>query len=138
MKKLYFFDTNIVIRYLTNDDEKKAQKCLELFRKAERKEILLTTSESVIAEIVYILSSRSLYNLSREEVRKRLYPILNLKGLKLKNKNTYMEALDVYVSKKIDFEDALTFSLMKKEGIEDIYSYDRDFNKFSEITRKEP
>jgi hypothetical protein len=37
-------------------------------------EVTLTTSESVIAEVVFILSSKRLYNLSCQDVYIRLYP----------------------------------------------------------------
>ncbi len=69
---MQFVDTNIFLRHLTNDDPVKSPACLELFRKAQRKEITLTTSESIIAEVVYVLVSAKLtYQLSPEEIRAR-------------------------------------------------------------------
>ena len=53
---MQFVDANLFIRFLTRDDPEKAQACFELFQKAKKREILLTTSESVIAEVVYVLS----------------------------------------------------------------------------------
>lgn len=57
---MQFIDANVFIRHLTRDDPEKAQACFELFQKAGQREITLTTSESVIAEVVYVLSSKQL------------------------------------------------------------------------------
>jgi uncharacterized protein len=137
---MQFVDTNIFIRYFTRDDPEKAQACLRLFEQANHNQVTLTTSESVIAEVVFILSSRRLYNLSRQAVRMRLYPILSLQGLRLAHKRQYLRALDLYSSNNIDFEDALSVAFMERNHIAELYSYDQDFEPIegSSITRVEP
>lgn len=57
-----FVDTNIFLRYLTQDQPVAAQKCFELFQRVKQKEIQLATSESVLAEVVYG-TTQTLYNL---------------------------------------------------------------------------
>jgi predicted nucleic acid-binding protein len=133
-----FVDANIILRYLTNDDPVKARKCLALFRKAKTSEIVLTTSESVIAEVVYVLSSKRVYNLARKEVVARLRPLIYVPGLKLSYRTAYLRALEIYTSYRIDFEDALSIAHMERQKIRDIYSYDKDFDQVKEITRIEP
>ena len=133
-----FLDANVILRYLTRDDPKKAENCYELFQKVKRGEIELTTCEAVIAEVVYVLSSHSLYNLPRDEACSLLLPIINLYGLKIPQKRLYIRALDIYASKNIDFEDALSFAHMEKRKIKEIYSYDSDFDKLEELRRLEP
>jgi len=135
---MQFVDTNIFLRHLTGDDPLKAQACFALFKKAQQNQIQLTTSESVIAEIVYILSAKTLYNLAREQIRARLDPLLSLPGLKLPYRQTYLRALELYVSHSIDFEDALSCAHMERETLNEIYSYDRDFDKIQTIKRLEP
>jgi len=133
-----FLDANVILRYLTRDDPKKAEKCYELFQKAKRGEIELTTCEAIIAEVVFVLSSKNLYNLPRDEIYSLLLPIINLKGLKITQKLIFIRALDIYASKNIDFEDALSFAHMEKLKISEIYSYDNDFDKIEELRRLEP
>ena len=137
---MQYVDTNIFIRYFTRDDQEKAEACYLLFEKANRNEATLTTSELVIAEVVFILSSKRLYNLSRQDVRIRLYPILSLPGLRLAHKQQYLRALDLYSNYTIDFEDALSVAFMERNEIAEIYSYDRDFDTIdgSSIVRIEP
>ncbi len=54
---MHFVDTNIFLHYLTRDDPVKAEVCFRLLEQARKGEIALTTSESVIAEVVFVLSS---------------------------------------------------------------------------------
>ena len=137
---MQFVDTNIFIRYLTKDDPEKAAACYRLFEQANHNEIELTTSESIIAEIVFILSSKRLYNVSRHDVRIRLYPLISLPGLKLANRRQYLRALDLFSDNTIDFEDALAIAAMERQKIVEVYSYDKDFDhiKGGDITRLEP
>ena len=137
---MVFVDTNIFIRYLTKDDLQKAEACLRLFEQAKRNETELMTSETVIAEVVCILSSRRLYKLSRQDIRIRLYPILSLSSLKLADKRQVLRALDLYSMNNVDFEDALSIAIMERQAITAIYSYDEDFDRIqgSTIKRVEP
>ncbi len=133
-----FVDTNIFIRYLTNDDPQKAKACFELFQKARDRAVQLTTSEAVIAEVVYVLSSKDVYHLGREEVRARLYPLLLVPGFKLPHRNVYLHTLDLYAQYPIDFEDALTLAQMSQAKIQALYSYDRGFDRGTALEPLEP
>ena len=133
-----FVDTNIFLQYLTKDDPDKAQACLELFKRAEANQITLTATETVIAEVVYVLSSKRTYNLPRDQIRARLYPLLTLQGLRLPQRRTVLRALDLYVAYEIDFEDALIVAHMERGAIRDVYSYDRDFDEVPGVKRQEP
>jgi predicted nucleic acid-binding protein len=133
-----FLDTNIFLRYLTKDDPDKAQACFELFKRAEANQISLTATETVIAEVVYVLSSKRTYNLPRDQTRARLYPLLTLQGLRLPQRRTVLRALDLYVAYEIDFEDALIVAHMERGAIRDVYSYDRDFDQVPGVNRQEP
>ena len=52
-----FLDTNITLRYLTHDDDAKAEACYRLFQRVERSEEELFTCEAVVAEVACVLSS---------------------------------------------------------------------------------
>ena len=135
-----FLDTNVILRYLTRDDEAKAEACYELFQRVQRGEEELSTCEAIVTEAVYVLSSPRLsYRLSHEEIRARLLPILTLRGLKLPQKRVYLRALDLYASSPfLDFEDAVAVAHMEQRGITEIVSYDQDFDRMSGLRRIEP
>lgn len=134
-----FLDTNIVLRYLTRDDEEEAVACYGRFQRVKEGTEELATSEAVITEVVYVLSSPALYHLSRADIRARLVPILSLRGLKLVRRRLYLRGLELYEAHSwLDFEDALAVAHMEAEGIQEIVSHDADFDRIPGIRRVEP
>jgi uncharacterized protein len=135
---MLFLDANIILRYLTRDDTSKAERCYELFQKASKGEIQLFISESVIAEVVYVLSSPKLYHLPPDKAAAMLRPIIAVLTLKPAVKQLYLRALGLYAVHHIDFEDALSVAHMEQQGITEILSYDQHFDRIDGITRREP
>ena len=135
---MMFLDANVILRFLTRDDPEKAQHCFELLQRCDRGEVELTTSESVIAEVVYVLASPRLYHLPPRRIHDLLLPIINLRGLRLSSRHLYRRALGHYARRGIDFADALTVAHMEQEGISEIVSYDRHFDRIEGISRLEP
>lgn len=134
-----FLDANILLRYLTRDDVAKADACFALLQRVRAGQEEITTCEAVIAEIVYVLSSPTIYRMGRADIRERLRPILSLPGLKLPHKRAYLRALDLYVAHpRLDFEDALVVAHMERQHVGTLLSYDRDFDRIPTIIRQEP
>ncbi len=134
-----WLDTNILVRYLTGDDPVKAAACLVLLQRLDSGDEEVEMSEAVMSEVVYVLSSRSHYSLTHEDIRARLVPVISLRGLRLPNKAIYRRALDIFVDvPALDFEDALNVAYMQSKGITELYSYDRGFDRIPGITRIEP
>ena len=138
MSAMAFLDTNIIIRYLTRDDPDKAACAYALLQAVEHNQRQVTTTEAVLAEVVYVLASRRLYNVARPVIRQRLLDILALPGLRLANKSVYRRALDLYASGTLDFTDCLIVARMEHAKITDVFSFDRDFEQIPGITRIEP
>jgi uncharacterized protein len=134
-----FLDTNIILRYLTNDDLDQSVRAKQFIDQMAAGTLVATTSETIIGEVVFVLSSRRLYNLPRDEIRKHLSNILSLKGLLLPYKRMYLRALDLYVSiPKLDFADALSVAFMERRKLTKIISFDSDFDEIMGVTRIEP
>jgi predicted nucleic acid-binding protein len=131
-------DTNIFIRFLTNDDPKKAEACRKLLKKAEQGKVELQTTESIISETVFVLESKRLYGLSRTEIYDRLLPILTIDGLKVSYKNSIIRALEIYAKEKIHFEDAILVAQAERLRVKEIFSYDKGFDKIKNVKRIEP
>jgi len=131
-----FLDTNLLIRYFTRDDEEKAQKVLKLLKRVERGEERVIISPLVLFEIVFTL--QSFYEVPREKIKELLSPVIELRGLKLSDKEVYQSALNIYVKKNISFTDAFNTAFAIKKGIKEIYSYDEDFDKIKGIRRVVP
>jgi predicted nucleic acid-binding protein len=89
-----FLDANIFIRHLTNDHPVHSPACLALIQSIEQGSVQAWTSDLVIAEVVFVLASKKLYNVSRETIRDLLLPLINLPGIKLANKRMYLSPFD--------------------------------------------
>ena len=133
-----FIDTCVFLRYLTKDAPNKAARCYELLQRVKRKEAQAVTSEAVLAEVVYVLSSRTLYKQPRERVRALLLPIVSLPALHVPHRRAFLRALDLYASTSLDLEDALSVAHMERLKVTTILSYDHDFDRIKGIERREP
>lgn len=133
-----YVDTDVIIRLLTGDDERKRQDSTALFEKVANGKLVLYAPDTAIADAVYVLSSPNLYHLPRIEVRDLLLPLLRYPNFKVDNKQVVIRALDYYADKNLDFGDAMLAILTQQSKARIIYSYDHDFDKFNDIIRKEP
>ena len=118
-----FIDTNVFLRFLTNDDPVKAKRAERLFREAVAGRVLLTTSVLVIAEMVWTLES--FYELEKEEIAEKVEKILNTPNLVCDESSRVYLALDTYVHQNIDFIDAYHAFYMKDRNLRRIATYDR-------------
>lgn len=134
----YFVDANIFLRYLAGDDAEKAARCLALFQSAEQGNVDLVTNAVIVAEVIYVYSSRSVYQRSRAEVAAGLRPLLEIEGLRIDHKRSVVHALDRYALSNLDFEDCLAIEHAIQEQLDGIYSYDRKLGRASDILRVEP
>ena len=135
-----FLDTNILLRYLTGDDPRKADACFELLQRIDSGDEEVMTSETVISEVFYVLTrGRGGYRVDRAELAERVKPIAAARGLRLPEKGVMLRALDVYKTYPfLDFEDALSVAHMESARIEEIVSYDEGFDRVPEVRRVEP
>jgi predicted nucleic acid-binding protein len=131
-----FLDTNILLRYLTRDDEAKAEAALAILLRVERGEERVVTSPMVVFETVFTLE-RS-YRVERSLIKDRVEAIIRMRGLQLASKQLYYRALELYVAHNISFADAFNAALLKTRGLSEIYSWDEDFDHMEGITRIDP
>lgn len=135
--KAFFIDTNLFIRYFTNDDPKKADRVDRLLEQAVNGKIELMTAEIVLAEVVWVLESY--YELEKARIAEMLKAILSTPGIKVLNGKIVQKALKYYSDKNIDFVDAYIVAVMEKYKIAGIYSFDKKhLDRITQITRLEP
>jgi len=89
-----FIDTNLFIRYLTNDDPDKADRVEKLLDQAAAGSVELVTTEMVIAEIVWVLESY--YSMAHAAIAPLIRGILATSGLEVINGHLIRRALDLY------------------------------------------
>ena len=118
-----FVDTNVFLRFLTNDDPAKAKRAEKLFKDAVTGKTRLRTSLLVIAEIVWTLES--FYELQKKDIADKVSTILNTPNLACDQARLIRLALDLYVQQNIDFIDAYHAYYLRDEQLTQIVTYDR-------------
>jgi predicted nucleic-acid-binding protein len=132
-----FLDTNVFLRYLTNDLPPQADAAEALLLEAEAGELKLITSSLVVAEIVWTLSSY--YRLSKEDIRQKILAILNTPGLEVEEARLILQAVNWYVEKNVDFLDAYNASWLEDKGLETVYTFDqKHFQRFENLKVRVP
>jgi predicted nucleic-acid-binding protein len=114
-------DTNVLVRYIMQDDAKqsaKATKLVESLTVAEPGFIALVS----VVELVWVLPS--CYDLSREQIAQALEVLLRAKQLVVDQAGQVVRALRVYSSGKADFADCLIERTASSAGCEKTMTFD--------------
>jgi len=128
-----FIDTNLFIRFLTNDIPEQADAVENLLRRASIGEVELVTNSMVVAEIIWTLES--FYHLAKSEIKDKVLAIVNTPGLDISEDDLVIQAITWYVDKNVDFADAYNTAWLLKEGITTAYTFDRKhFDRLEGIT----
>lgn len=99
-------DTNVLVRFLTQDDPKQSHKANGLFEEAEIRGVDLWVSLVTLCELVWVLES--CYKVSRAELTELLTKLFQVKQIRLENSTAAEAALAQYKSSmRADFSDCL-------------------------------
>jgi predicted nucleic-acid-binding protein len=118
-----FADTNLFLRYLTNDVPAQADAVEQLLHRASGGEIVLVINSLVIAEIVWTLESY--YGLTRDSIKDKILAILNTPGIETAEGDLLLQAIFWYADKNIDFIDACNAAWLLAQGLDTTYTFDR-------------
>lgn len=132
-----FVDTNLFLRFLTNDIPVQADAVESLLHRAAKGKLNLVTISIVIAEIVWTLESY--YELDKKEIQEMILGILNTDGLDVIDSDLLLQAIVLYTDKNVDFTDAFNAAWMIKNNIDKIYTFDqKHFRRFEGIAAELP
>jgi predicted nucleic-acid-binding protein len=108
-------DTNVWVRYVTNDDPRQARQALKLLQEVDA----VFVPKTVLLELEWVL--RAVYELPAAAVRKALLHIAGLAIVTLEAPAQVARALEYY-DQGMDFADALHLS--GSEAAETFYTFD--------------
>lgn len=132
-----FVDTNLFLRYLTNDVPVQADAVEQLLQQAVAGELILVTNSLVIAEIVWTLESY--YQLSKADIREKILAILNTPGLEVADSDQVLQAIVWYADQNVDFIDAYNATWLLEQGTTVACTFDRKhFSRISGVTVRVP
>ncbi len=132
-----FVDTNLFLRYLTNDVPAQADAVETLLQRAAKGKVNLITTSMVIAEIVWTLESH--YEIEKKEIQAMVLGILNTDGLEVVDSYLILQAIVPYADKNVDFIDAFNAAWMVRNDVDKVYTFDqKHFNRFEGIRVEVP
>ncbi len=116
-------DTNVLVRYLTQDDLSQAKKVNALIADARAKRQELHLDVVVVCEVVWVL--RGAYDLDKETVCGALDKILDAALFSIDDRDLVRSALDAYRAGNGDFADHLLGSRNRRAGCSTTATFDR-------------
>lgn len=117
-------DTNIILRYLLNDNEKLNKVATNIM---ENNDIFIPTE--VIVETSYVL--KKVYHVEKEKIYEVVKELLNFENIHFQNSDTIKLAFKVYFERNFDIVDCLLYAYCKNENYV-IVTLDEKLRKFIE------
>lgn len=124
-------DTNLIIRFLVNDNPQKVSRVEKLLIDKNNTNILLDT---IVAEIIWVLSSY--YSLKKSEVIEKIRALIHVDTIDC-NAVLINKALSVWEENNISYIDSYLVAVANLGNIT-LFSYDDKFKSISSISTKEP
>jgi predicted nucleic-acid-binding protein len=121
-------DTNILIRFLTGDDELQAQKVYSIFKNAESEKKTLFVPLLVILESIWVLES--VYDVSRTEILESISELLLMPVLKFDQHSAVQQLVYSAQGNKYDLSDLLIAQSAKINGCESVLTFDKKASQF--------
>lgn len=116
-------DTNILARYLRDDDPVQSRRAVHFIQQAIRQGEPLYLNHVVLCELTWILVS--VYEHGRDEITRTIEAILLTGQFHLEDKSLVEHALEDYKNTKADFADCLIGRRNAAAGAEATLTFDR-------------
>lgn len=116
---MVMLDTNIILRYLLNDDEQMASEA-----ETAIKNMHVQVNIEIFAEVVYVL--KGVYHIDRAEIRQCLLGLLS--EVTTPEPEVLKFGIETYAEQNLDFPDCILYAYHKVKGYE-IKTFDKKLNK---------
>jgi predicted nucleic-acid-binding protein len=116
-------DTNVLVRYLTQDDAAQAEKADAIIGSAVARGQRCVIDLVVLCELVWVL--RDAYDTTKSEIVTTLDRMLATQQFEITDKDRIREALDAYRSGRADFADYVIGAANRYAGCAETVTFDR-------------
>lgn len=121
-------DTNILIRFLTGDDEPQAKIVYNIFKRAESEKDELFVPLLVILELIWVLES--VYEIPRTEILDSIKQLILMPILKFEHLSALQQFTHSAQENKYGLSDLLIAHSAKGMGCETVITFDQRAAKF--------
>lgn len=120
---MYALDTNVLVRFLVNDDLTQAEQVHQFFQKLEKNEQQVMVPVPVVLELCWVLKSR--YFLSKTEIIAAVDDLMLLPILKFEHENAIQSFLLEAQTLNADLADLLIAYVAQALNCEGVWTFDR-------------
>ena len=117
-------DTNILVRYLTQDDEHQWQEAVALIKQNQPCFI----ANIVLCELVWVLKGGN-YGFRKDEIINALEAMLHSSAFEFESRSIVYQALQRYKQGRADFSDYLIGAIASQAGCTETVSFDGKLKK---------
>lgn len=119
-------DTNLIVRYLVNDEPNLYKKARDFFDLVKLGRIKAILEQTVLTETVFVLAK--VYEIPRDKISSTLAGLLEYKGIYNYEKEVLLESLIIYAETNLHIVDCIIIAKAKLQSIE-IVSFDQELVK---------
>ena len=116
-------DTNILVRYITQDDDSQSKAAESLLAKYSNKIQSIFINNIVMCELVWVLEKG--YKYTQQQISSTIRIILSTEEFAFEYHNVLWLALEEYELKNTDFSDSLISKLNYNLGYKQTFSFDK-------------
>lgn len=120
-------DTNVLVRYVVEDDPAQAAAARRLIRRGVREQTALFIPLTVTLELEWVL--RSGYGFAKLEVLNVLSSLLSAAELVFESERALEVALQLFRESSADFADCLHIALAVQAGEQPLWTFDKTASK---------
>jgi len=131
MSSIVYADTNIFMRYLTNEPVHLSDKVSKFFKELESGKYKLFVCDLVVSELVYVLEN--VVEMPKKEICEKVKILMIKNNIILENTQIIFKALDIYRDLNVNFVDAYIYCHSTKNGVKKYFSFGNHFKKFKDI-----
>lgn len=121
-------DTNVLVRFLVNDDEEQAKIVYKLFKEAEADKAELFVPFTVILELVWVLDSA--YEITRLDILDSISDLLLMPILKFEQQTALQQFISSARQNNYDLPDLLIAHSAENQGCDNMLTFDKKAAKF--------
>ena len=113
-------DTNVLVRYLTKDDDSQWRQAVDIVEGADQ----CFVSNVVLCELIWVLRGKP-YQFSREEISNTLEMMLQCAVFEWENRSLVYQSLQRFKGGKADFSDYLIGAIAQQSGCTTTATFDQ-------------
>lgn len=126
-------DTNVLVRFLVQDDQKQASIANQLLIDAEATKQPLFVSQLVVLELLWVL--KSVYEVSRSDILIALNELLSMSALEFQDQRVVRDFIIDAQHNSYDLPDALIAQVAYGRGCDTTLTFDKKAAKSSFFTK---